>query len=308
MTQQNRENAKEGESISQVTLVAFVLLILLAIGALFWPDADSKPHPAVFLVMDPSAGITRNQQLYEPFLSVLSQVGNQDLRLEVVTSVADFQAQVGLGARYILCPDGVALGLPSSEYSALVTGRRAAPQNLRPKGAWIYRKPRGGQGQPKLGQDAKVIVGDSLSLLVCENMVDSTMVVDAVGPDPYDHSPVLHTLRLADFDYALVRHWDALRFFESGLLSHQEWGIEVLGEPWPDVVLLADRGLATSERLGIAQELTAIGRERGNENRAVALLLEGLKGVNLAGFNILLERDFEMVRNRAKENWPLKSN
>ncbi len=308
LTESNKERNPSKGSLSKVTMVASVFVIFLALGAMFWPQNESAPHGAVFLVLDPSAGSQRIQQLYKPLLSLLAKADGQALRLEMAATAADFQAKAEQGASYLLCSDGVALGLSSEQYIPLVAGRRAAPQNLRPQGCVVFRKGTGFGFSNWRADFSKVIVGDSLSLLVNENLKGYPVFHGAVGPDPYDHAPVLHALRLADFDYALVRHWDALRFFESRLLSKDQWGMELLGAPWPDLVLFADRGLSASQRVKSAEVLAAVGRRTGKENDGVALVLNGLKGVNLAGFNLLLEPDFELVRKRAKENWPAKGN
>jgi len=84
--------------------------------------------------------------------------------------------------------------------------------------------------------------------------------------------------------------------------------MELLGTHWPDLVLLADRGLAASRRVKTAEVLAAVGRDTGSDQEAVTLLLHGLNSVNLAGFNLLLEPDFELVRKRGKEYWPPKGN
>lgn len=304
----NKEKSENKEPISRITLVSSVFVIFLAMGALFWPSSDSAPHRAVFLVLDPSGDPARTQHLYQPLMALLEKTDRQGLRLELVTSVADFQDRAKQGASYLLCPDAVALEFSSELYAPLVAGRRAAPQNLRPQGALVYRKRPGVGVRQWQDNELRVIVGDSLSLLVKENLIQGKIVMGAVGPDPYDHSPVLHTLRLADYDYALVRHWDALRFFESGLLSDQDWAMELLGEPWPDLVVLADRGIGASRRLKTAEVLAAVGRESGEDKATVALVVDGLNRINLAGFNLLLEPDFDLVRKRSKQNWPIREN
>jgi hypothetical protein len=118
----------------------------------------------------------------------------------------------------------------------------------------------------------------------------------AAGPDPWDHAPVLHALRLGAFDYALVRQWDADRFFAQGLLTTAEWAVTETTPPVPDAVLMAPRRLAPGRRLAIGETLTRVGREDGGADTALTALARGLEELHLAGFNLLVEPDFERVR------------
>jgi hypothetical protein len=304
----NKEKIGTRETISRVTIVASIFIILLAFGALFWPRGESVPHRDVLLILDPAADSQRIQELYQPLLSLLARADGQGLHLEVSNNLVDFQNRADRGARYVLCPDRIALGFGDLRYVPLVIGRRAAPRNLRPQGALVYRKSPGVGLEHWQNNYGRVIAGDSLSLLISENLVVGWGVLGAVGPDPYNHGPALHALRLADFDYALVRQWDAQRFFESGLLLHEEWGIDLLGDPWPGLILMADAELATSRRVKTAEALAAIGRDPENVKDSESTVINGLKLINLVGFNHLLEPDFDLVRKRAKENWPPRSN
>ena len=132
----------------------------------------------------------------------------------------------------------------------------------------------------------------------------ASTIVCAWGPDPYDHAPALHAARLGGFDYALVRQWDAERFFSSGLLSPVEWGIELLTIPVPDIVLFASRSVPGRIRLQAGEGLAALGRNGQEQPPVTRELQQGIAGLNLVGFNHLVEPDFDLVRRNFVGNWP----
>ena len=72
-------------------------------------------------------------------------------------------------------------------------------------------------------------------------------------------------MKLGGFDYALVRQWDADRFFTDGLLSPLEWGLELMTIPVPDVVVLASRSVDGKTRLAVGDGLAGLGRGREGE-------------------------------------------
>ena len=126
----------------------------------------------------------------------------------------------------------------------------------------------------------------------------------AWGPDPYDHAPVLHAARLGAFDYALVRQWDADRFFAEGLLSPQEWDVEIMTVPVPDIVLFAARSVTAQTRLALGDGLSNLGRDSEEATPAAGVLRQALTFLNLEGFNLLVDPDFELVRRNFAEDWP----
>ena len=126
----------------------------------------------------------------------------------------------------------------------------------------------------------------------------------AWGPDPYDHTPVLHAARLGGFDYALVRQWDADRFFADGLLSPLEWGIELVTVPVPDIVFFASRSVPGKTLLAVGDGLVALGRGPEGQPPAARVVRRAIGGLNLAGFNLLVDPDFEFVRRNFAGNWP----
>jgi hypothetical protein len=129
-------------------------------------------------------------------------------------------------------------------------------------------------------------------------------VAPAVGVDPFDHGPVLQALVLGCFDYALVREWTARRWAEAGLLDPAVWGVAPMSAPLPDVVVLASRRWPAAERVRAGELLLSLGRrhEAGEDARESRALV-ALERLGLAGFNPLLEPDFDLTR-RQFAGWP----
>ena len=126
----------------------------------------------------------------------------------------------------------------------------------------------------------------------------------ASGPDPYDHSPALHALRLGCFDYAIVRQWDAERFFNEEFLPSEEWGTENLTGPVPDLVLFGSRDIPAPQLLDLSGELTSLGRLSDGAASETMALIRGLKDIHLSGFNLLVEPDLDLVRGSFSGDWP----
>ena len=195
----------------------------------------------------------------------------------------------------------------------MAVGRRAAPRNLRPRGVLVYRKSAGLVKAPWLSRPEATVCGDSLSLTAtgmwrrqggnaAPELAEPHSC--AWGPDPYDHAPTLHAARLGGFDYALVRQWDADRFFADGLLSHLEWGIELMTVPVPDIVIFVSRSVTGKTRLAVGEGLVALGRSPGDQPPAVREVRRAISRLNLAGFNPLVDPDFEFVRRNFAGYWP----
>ncbi|MGD9547034.1 MAG: hypothetical protein AB7V45_05705 [Candidatus Krumholzibacteriia bacterium] len=298
-----------------LTLGAFVLVLLLALGALIAPRGD-RPAPGWnFLVFDPTGSRIRAELVFGPLSRVLAENGEQPLHLEIAANPAEFRDGLARGAAYVLCPDGLAKRWAGDAYLPLAVVRRPAPRNLRPRGVLVYRTGAGLVSEPWRTRPAATVVGDSFSLAATGAWRRPGAVLPpaagdsalAFGPDPYDHSPVLHALRLGCFDYALVRQWDADRFFQAGLLSPLEWGMEVLTPPVPDVVLLAARRLPAGVRLEAGERLAGLGRRDGAGETDPADARSGLAFLGFAGFNLLIEPDWDLVRRNFPQDWPAAS-
>jgi hypothetical protein len=294
-----------------VTGAAAAVVLLLALGALFWPGGAARRGSNVFLVFDSSLEADRLDGVYEPLALYLEELTGRPLDILVAVTRQDFLARAEEGAGFVLCPDGLAIGLDRGEYAPVVVGRRAAPRNLRPRGVLVYRKSAGLVREPWVRRPEATVFGDSLTLAATgawrragERATPAPAAAAACGwgPDPYDHAPALHAARLGAFDYAVVRQWDADRFFTTGLLTTLEWGVEPLTVPVPDVVLLAGPAEVGS-RLEVGDRLAALGRRTDGENPAAGRLRTALGRLGLVGFNLLVEPDFDLVRRNFAPDW-----
>ena len=289
-----------------VTLAAAFFVLLLAVGAVLWPAGNNDSLCGVVLVFDPTGDVQRIDALYRPLAGFLAVASGHGMELEVARDKAGFLAAAARGVDFIFCPDGLALKLGVDSYEPLVAGRRAAPRNLRPRSVLVYRKSVGMVEQPWLTRPSRTVFGDSLSLVAIGTLLSlNGPVPDACswGPDPYDHSPVLHAARLGSFDFACVRQWDAERFFTAGLLSRTQWGEETLTVPVPDFVLLASRQIPGHLRLDVRETLSGFARTDEPTTEEGEALGRGLSLLRLVGFNILLEPDFDRVRGIFKGHW-----
>lgn len=296
-----------------LTFLAGVLVLVLALGALLWPGAGSKRGRGTLLIFDSSGDGNRVARVYDPLLAYLTETGETPLDLEVVGNLDTFQAMAAKGADFILCPDGLGLNLQADSYVPVVVGRRSAPRNLRPRGVLVYRKSAGLVQSPWLSRPSATVCGDSVSLTATgmwrrrdratpAGPADRTLC--AWGPDPYDHSPALHAARLGAFDYALVRQWDADRFFAEGLLSPEEWGVEIMTVPVPDIVLFAGRTLPAKTRLAVGEGLSSLGRGAEDTLPVAQGMRQAVLALHLSGFNLLVDPDFDLVRRNFSGDWP----
>ena len=296
-----------------ITLLAGVLVLVLACGALLWPGSGPSRSRGVFLVFDSTGDRVRVVNVYEPLLQFLNGFTGRPLALEVVATVDAFTEKQTAGVDFVLCPDGLGLDLPADEFVPVAVGRRAAPRNLRPRGVLVYRKSAGLVTDPWISRPGATVCGDSVSLTATGSWrrqgKPSTAVLPdlntcAWGPDPYDHSPVLHAVRLGGFDYALVRQWDADRFFADGLLSSLDWGLELMTIPVPDVVVFASRSVNGKTRLAVGDGLASLGRRAEDDSPAAGKARKAVGGLNLVGFNLLFDPDFDLVRRNFAGDWP----
>jgi len=295
------------------TILAGILIVLLALGALLWPGHRALPGTRVLLVFDSSGNRARTVAVYEPLQRFLGSVVDEPLELAVVRTTAEFRDRISAGADFVFCPDGLGISLDPKRHVPVAVGRRPAPRNLRPRGVLVYRKTAGLVDSPWLSRGQATVCGDSVSLTATgmwrrqgmrDGVPSPSYISCSWGPDPYDHAPVLHALRLGGFDYALVRQWDADRFFADGLLSPLEWGLEIMTVPVPDIVLFAGTSVPANIRLAVGDRLSALGRDTSEMFPAAEDLKRGIANLNLAGFNLLLEPDFELVRRNFSQDWP----
>ncbi|MHB8079028.1 MAG: hypothetical protein ACYDIE_07220 [Candidatus Krumholzibacteriia bacterium] len=296
------------------TVLAGAVVLLLAASALWWPPRGSAPVEGLFLVVDPLAQV-RGDQMYVPLGAWLAAGVGRPLRLLVVHRVADVPARAWQDVGLVLCPDGVALGLPQEDFTTVAAARRQAPQNLRPRSVLVYRLAAGFAPAPWITAPARTVLGDSLSLAGCGAACRTGgypwrerspgRPVPKVGADPYDHGPVLQALALGCFDYALVREWTARRWTDAGLLDPATWGMTPVTAPLPDVVVLVSRRWSAADRVRVGERLVSIGRrqEAGTSAREVSAL-SVLERLGLAGFNPLLEPDFELTRRQFAPDRP----
>lgn len=289
-----------------LTAAAAIFVLLLALGALLWPADHRMAAEGKVVVFDPTGDLSRVENLYRPLVAFLEQVSGQSLGLVTVRTREAFLAGAGPEAAFLLCPDGLALQLPHGDFYPVVNARRAAPRNLRPRGVLVYRKSAGLVDEPWRSRPGRTVVGDSLSLAACAAVLAGARPGDLRchwGPDPYDHAPVLHAARLGAFDYACVRQWDADRFLAEGLLSGTEWGVATMSDPVPDLVLLASLRVPRADRLLVGESLSRLARTQEPATAAQERLLGGMPLLRLAGFNLLLEPDFERVRGIFSRHW-----
>lgn len=298
---------ESGRGSVPLTVAAAILVVLLAVGALLWPRSTAPNHPHLLLVFDASGNQSRQARVYNSLREYLVSQETGALDLVVAPTVAEFRARLAEQPDFVLAPDGLALQAPPSQYLPLVAGRRAAPRNLRPRGVLVSRRAVAGEPEPWRTQPQATVFGDSLSLtavgVLRERSPNGWPRNRPCGPDPYDHAPVLHALRLGGFSHAVVRQWDAERFFAEGLLSHDQYVVREVVAPVPDAVLLVSRQLPRHLRLRCGEALSALGRQQNEETPLARDLRWALADLHLAGFNLLLEPDFELVRKNFARDW-----
>lgn len=289
-----------------MTAAAAAAVLLLALGALLWPRDRSGSGAVPLLVCDPSGRQDRVEAVYAPLARVLAEAAGRPVALQVLPRSGDLLAAAAAGPCFVLAPDALALALGKDGFAPVAVGRGPVPRNLRPRGVLVWRRSAGERDEPWRTEPRRTVLGDSLSLAAGGVFALGGAEADpslAAGPDPYDHGPVLHAARLGGFDYALVRQWDADRFLAAGLLDAGAWGLRELTPPVPDVVLMASRKLPRGQRLAAGEAVAAVGRDDGASEAAVRLAA-GLERLQLAGFNLLLDPDLDLVRGQLQGHWP----
>ncbi len=308
MTDPKQASNRTGHDGGRLTMMAATLVLLLAVGALFWPLGPEVPQAHTLLVFDSSGDQVRVAAVFKPLQEFLATSTTGGLDLVVVRTKAQFLARLALGPDFVLAPDGLALLAPADKFLPLVVGRRAAPRNLRPRSVLVYRRSAGEVTEPWQSLPARTVFGDSVSLAAVGALRLAGLTEwpggCAAGPDPYDHAAALHAVRLGGFDYAIVRQWDAERFFDEGLLRPDQFATRDLASPVPDAVLLVSRQVPQHVRLRCGEGLSGLGRQSADEEApGDRELRRGLAHLHLAGFNVLVEPDFELVRKNYIRDW-----
>jgi len=291
--------------LSWLTIAAGALVVALALGAMFWPEGEKFQQSPSLLVFDSSGEADRIPAVYEPLREYLVDLSGNSLDLTVVKTVMAYRQQLQKLPDFVLVTDGLAVLAPRADYRSLVVGRRGVPRNLRPRSVLVTRRGSIAVTDPWLLYPAMTIFGDSVSLVATGVLRRSGALAlppqVAAGPDPFDHGPVLHALRLGCFDYAIVREWDALRFREQGLLPPEQFTIDVLAGPTADLVLLISRDVGQTQRVACSDGLIALGRK--TDNALARKLRWGLRLFHLTGFNLLIEQDFANLRKNYPGDW-----
>ena len=109
-------------------ILAGVLVLGLACGALLWPGGNSSRGREVFLVFDSSGNPTREAMVYKPLANFLNESTVHPLDLQVVHTLGAFREKLAAGVDFVLCPDGLALTLDAGDFVPVVVGRRAGDQ------------------------------------------------------------------------------------------------------------------------------------------------------------------------------------
>ena len=312
------ENRAEGSG-SRLPINAAVLAALvvaaLAVAAWLVPPEGRRDGAAELLIFDPLGG-ARSEAAFGPLGIFLARSLERPLQIVVADNLSAFRHRAA-SADIVLCSDWVGLSLAGDAFAPLAAGRRHAPQNLRPRSVLVYRKEAGLLAQPWFDAPERTILGDSLSLAAMGALGRNTEAAAtdqswlaalrncACGPDPFDHGPALHAARLGCFDYAVVRQWTAERFLTCGLLSPLDWEVAELTGPVPDVVVLASRRLSAGKRTRLRDALVGLGRSQDQPSVQAEAVRTGLATIGLAGFNMLLEADFDQLRRRFVRRWPL---
>ncbi len=241
-------------------------------------------------------------------MTFLEQQANVELRLAVAPDRETFSASLP-GALVALCPDGVAIGLQSTSWQALATGRRRVPWNLRPVAVLVSRLGTPGGETPWSTAPGRTAFGDSLSLVclapLCEGDAAASRPAGVTwGRDPYDHRALVAAAAYGAFDHVVARQWDVAAVQATGVLDPNQWRVRRLSDPMPDVVVLGSRRLTSTARLDLQQALAVLGRESGEQTPQQASVRAHLGQLGLDGFNLLLTPDFDRIRRRFCACWP----
>ena len=302
----NETGTRVPSLLSQVTALA---LLLLTAAALFWPLQPEKRGDGALLVLMPESDPLRRDALGDLATYLRTQA-----RIDLHVTLAVDRAALIAGlpeALVVLCPDAVALTLPASSWQPLVAGRRRVPWNLRPTPVLVSRRDAAEWDKPWLSVPERTVFGDSLSLVclapLCSD--EPTRLTGlpagvAWGTDPFDHRGVLTAAHLGAFDHAVVRQWDADAALAAGRLNPAEWRVRRIGDPVPDVVVLASRKLSRGVRIDLQEALSVLGRRTAGGTADAGRLEARLGALGFEGFNLLIGPDFERLRRRYGSCWP----
>ena len=293
----------------RLTLVATALVAVLAAASLLLPHDSARPGSLSLLVFDPVGDPARLQQVYAPLAEVLAGVVEQPVNVRVFARAQELLTAAAERDCLVFCPDGLAMRLDRVRYAPVAAVRRPAPRNLRPRGVLVHRRSEPPPAAPWYSHGDRTVLGDSLCLSAVGGWAlnpetPAPRRLPASGPDPFDHGPALHALRLGGFDYALVRQWDAERFLDIGLLDPRVWTSTPVTPPLPDLVVVAPRDLSTARRVAMSEALTRVGRGGEDLPPAALALRSGLERMNLSGFNPLMEPDVDRLRRSLRTDWP----
>jgi hypothetical protein len=291
---------------SRWTVAAAVAVAALALAAVLAPNGERGGGGEVLVVVDPLAA-TRSEPLAPALAKWLSRALGRDLRHVVVPSPAAVPSRLWADVGIVCGPDLAALALPEEDFVPVAVGRRRAPYNLRPRSVLVHRTGTPALAEPWREDPTRTILGDTLSLAGCGpacrdgrapwRAAAGSPGTPACGPDPYDHRPALVALRAGCYRYAVVREWAAERAFASGLLERREWTATPLSVPLPDVAVMAARRWPAADRVRLGEALLMLSRHPESDVSPEELAVrQGLAALDLAGFNPLLEPDFEQVR------------
>lgn len=289
---------------SAAVLAAVVVLGLTA-AALLAPDGSRGQR--LLLVVDP-LGQERAGRAFEPLGEALETALKTGLRLAVVRDLPALAQVDWREVAVVICPSAVAAGLSPERLLPLAAGVGQRPGALRSRPLLVRRRGAPEAEAPWRDRPGRTVVGDSLSLgllgAVCAGGPAPAAL--AFGPDPYDHAPVLHALRLGCFDYAVVGEaaWD--RFLAAGLLRPDEWERRDLGPAVPEPVILAARDLGAEQLLRLTDRMVRLGRADApaDERLREAAALRGLALIHVAGLQPLLEPELQRLRERHDPCWP----
>ncbi len=296
----------------RTALLTAACVLALAVGSLLFPRSGADASRADLVVLDPACLPARRAAVYEPLAAYAGSILDRAMAVEIVRGRDELATALGRSPVLVLCPDGVALDLEDEGFVPLVAGRRAAPRNLRPRGVLLSRRDAPRETAPWRTRPRRTVIGDSLSLCGTGAWRGHEPLPaprrggrgPVFGIDPYDHGGVLQALIMGCFDYAVVRQWDVERFRDAGLLPPTRWEMEVLTPPAPDLVLMTSGSLPAARRLALGEKLSRLGRGDDEQEPSALRLTLGLGCLNLAGFNLLLEPDLDLVQRNFPVHWP----
>jgi hypothetical protein len=299
-----------------IPVLVAVAVLVLALAALLLPRATGPRAARLLVVVDPLHRL-RGEEVYPPLVEWLESELGRALQLAVVGTPRELAGLDLERVDLVVCPDGVALGLPPDAFASVALGRRLSPYNLRARGVLVRRRSAPPSSRPWLDAPGRTILGDSLTLAGCGVLHRKATARGSraargggelsFGPDPFDHAPALHALRTGCFDYAVVREHTARRFLAADLLDPLEWDVEELTPPLPGIVVLVRRQWPAARKVRLGEVLVGLGR-RSDRSPPEDRVLHGLAALGLDGFNLLLEPDFELVRRQFDPCWPAAVN